>query len=70
MYWVLFRSTDTHETIWYETDDLQMATILLQSVVDTGGAELIDFSGDLDGALDHLLVGVKLFSEPETVKAA
>ena len=43
--------------------DRVAATLLLQSVADSDFTELIDFCGDLNGALDFVLYGVKLFSD-------
>jgi hypothetical protein len=66
-YWILYRSLTMGETVLFETDGLSAAMFLLQSIVETPSCQLIDFSGTLDGVLDHTLEGVKLFPVPEAV---
>lgn len=63
VYWILYRDPGDHSTTLLETDGLSEATFVLQGVVINPEAELIDFSGNLDGVLDHVLYGVKLFSD-------
>jgi hypothetical protein len=52
MYAILFRIPPDKVTTLFETDDLTNAMSVLQGVVLNEDAELIDFSGNLDGALD------------------
>jgi len=63
MYWIQYRDLAMKDQVLFETDDIQTATLLLQSVADSDFTELIDFCGDLNGALDFVLYGVKLFSD-------
>jgi hypothetical protein len=65
MSWILYRHPTDRMTTLFETDDLTNATFVLQGVVINDDAELIDFSGDLDGALDVVLDGVRL-TDPVT----
>jgi len=55
MYAILFRIPVDKVTTLFETDDLTEATFVLQGAVLNPETELIDFSGDLDGALDETL---------------
>lgn len=64
MYWILYRIPEAGITELFETDDLTDAVHVLQGAVISGYAHVIDFSGDLDGYLDVILDGVKLFSDP------
>lgn len=72
MFWILYRVPGAKITEKFETDDLQDATITLQWVAVNPHTELIDFAYELDGSLDVVLSGVRLFGEPEpeTAKAA
>lgn len=63
IYAVLFRDHGT-QTL-FETDEIQTATIILHNVATDPAAELIDFSPELDGALDHILYGVRLAGAPD-----
>lgn len=63
MHVVLYRDLVAKEHVQYETDDLQDVRVVLAYVAISPAYELIDFSPDLDGVLDHLLEGVKLFSD-------
>lgn len=60
---ILYRDLAVREHVLMETDDLQDATVVLAYVALSPAFELIDFSGELDGVLDHLLYGVKLFDD-------
>lgn len=60
---ILYRDLVARESVQLETDDLQDATVILAYVALSPAFELIDFSGELDGVLDHLLAGVKLFDD-------
>jgi hypothetical protein len=70
MYWILYRDLVAHERVLMETDDLQEATTVLAYVAQIDDFELIDFSGELDGVLDYLLAGVKLFTSAPAKVAA
>jgi hypothetical protein len=70
MFWIEFRHPTDKLTTRYETDNLSDAVFVLRGVVINSDAQLIDFSGDLDGYLDHLLSGAKLFPATETAKVA
>jgi len=48
----------------YETDNIQIATVILHGVAESTSTELLGFSPELDGALDHVLYGVKLYDVP------
>jgi hypothetical protein len=61
MFWILYRHPADHSTTLLETDNFPQAVFVLQRVVRHRDDQLIDFSGDLDGALDDTLAGVRLF---------
>jgi hypothetical protein len=58
---ILFRIPEDKVTTLFETDDLSEAVFVLRGAVINSATEVIDFSGNLDGYLDHILGGVKLF---------
>ena len=64
MFWILFRNPADHRTpsemVLFETDDWTEAFHTLRGAAVSPGAQLIDFSGNLDGDLDHLLASVRL----------
>jgi hypothetical protein len=70
MSWILYRDLFEHETVLFETDDRSAAARSLEGIAINPISQLIDFSGDLDGALDNILAGVKLFPATETAKVA
>jgi hypothetical protein len=66
MFWIEYRDLVARESVLMESDDIQEATVILAYVALSPAFKLIDFSGDLDGALDHPLAGVKLFDDGMT----
>lgn len=66
MFWIEYRDLVARERVLMESDDIQDATVILAYVALSPAFELIDFSGDLDGVLDHPLAGVKLFDDGMT----
>lgn len=74
MFWILFRNPADHrtpsETVLFETDDFSEAFHTLRGAAVSPGTTLVDYSDTLDGSLDYLLAGVRLFDEPTPAKAA
>ena len=68
LFWILFRNPADHrtpsETVLFETNDFSEAFLTLRGAAVSPGTTLIDYSDTLDGSLDYLLAGVKLFSDP------
>ena len=62
MFWIIYRTPLDNTTTQYENDNLAEARFFLQGVVINQDTELIDFSSELDGALDHHLDGVRLYN--------
>lgn len=66
MYSIEYRRPEDGRTL-FETDDRESAVWLLEAIAETPNVQLIDFSGNLDGALDEALIRVKLFGAPAPV---
>lgn len=54
-YWILYRDPAAHVRTLAETDRRDQAVAILEIAVLTPGIELIDYSYNLDGAIDELL---------------
>lgn len=69
MYAILYRDLVARESVLFESDDLQDATVVLAYVALSPAYELTDFSPELDGVLDVPLYGVKLSDAPVAVSS-
>jgi len=68
-YWIEYRYNG--ERVLFETDNKLRAEVeLLNVIVNRSTADLIDYSYSLDGSLDTVLEGIKLFPADETAKVA
>jgi len=68
-YWIEYRYNG--ERVLFETDNKLRAEVeLLNVIVNRSTADLIDYSYSLDGSLDNVLEGIKLFPADETAKVA